>query len=81
VLNGDVLIDGASSVDLSLTEGTVFTGSINPSGTSGYASLTLDSDSTWILTGDAYLSEFSGKTKNIETNGYTVYVDGSAITK
>ncbi len=80
-MTGDILVDDVSSLDLALTGGTSFTGSVNPDGTAGDASVTLDSDSTWTLSGDAYLTEFSGKTKNIETNGYTVYVNGSAITK
>jgi len=81
VLTGDILVDDVSSLDLSLTDGTSFTGSINPDGAAGDVSVTLDDDSAWTLTGDAYLSAFSGKTKNIETNGYTVYVNGVAITK
>lgn len=81
ILNGKILVDEVSSLDLALTDGTSFTGSVNPDGASGDVSVELDDDSTWTLTGDAYLTAFSGKTKNIETNGYTVYVNGSAITE
>ncbi len=81
ILTGDIVVDVISTLDLSLTDGSSFTGSINPGGTAGAAIITLSDDSTWILTGDAHLSGFTGKTKNIETNGYTVYVNGSAITK
>lgn len=79
ILNGDILVDEVSSLQISLTDGSSYTGSVNPDGTDGDAYVTLDDGSTWILTGDAYLTGFSGKTKNIETNGYTVYVNGSAI--
>lgn len=81
ILIGNIAVDVISSLHLSLTGGTSFTGSINPDGTAGDATVTLGDDSTWILTSDAYLTGFSGRTKNIETNGYTVYVNGSAITK
>jgi hypothetical protein len=78
-LNGDILVDEISSLQIFLTDGSTYTGSVNPDGTDGDAYVTIDDGSTWILTGDAYLTGFSGKTKNIETNGYTVYVNGSAI--
>jgi hypothetical protein len=41
--------------------------------------VTLDSTSTWSLTGDTYVSSFSGDTANIAFNGYTLYVDGVAV--
>ena len=41
--------------------------------------VTLDSTSTWSLTGDTYVSSFSGDTANISFNGYTLYVDGAAV--
>ena len=34
----------------------------------------------WTLTGDSYLTEFNGDAANIISNGYTVYVNGTALT-
>jgi hypothetical protein len=81
VLSGEIIVDSISSLELTLSDESDFTGTINPGGTAGDVSLTLANDSVWTLTGDAYLTSFDGKVKNIVTNDYTVYVNGSAITK
>ena len=41
--------------------------------------VSLDSTSTWSLTGDTYVSSFNGDTANIAFNGYTLYVGGVAV--
>ena len=46
----------------------------------GTVSVTLDSTSTWTMTGDSYVTEFSGDAANIISNGYTLYVNGVALT-
>ena len=38
----------------------------------------LDSDSTWTLTGDSYVTAFNGDLSQVNLNGYTLYVDGVA---
>ncbi len=43
--------------------------------------LTMDSDSTWTLTGDSYLTAFEGDLSQVNLNGYTLYVNGEAVTK
>ncbi|MDR0308899.1 MAG: hypothetical protein LBH87_03115 [Coriobacteriales bacterium] len=78
VLSGDIVVDDTSSLNINLTDGTVFTGNIL-SGTSGTVSMKLSSDSTWSLSNDVYLSSFDGSINNIVTNGYHVYVGGEAI--
>ncbi|MCR5330648.1 MAG: hypothetical protein K6E62_05620, partial [Lachnospiraceae bacterium] len=57
----------------------------NASGTTvstevGTVSVTLDSTSTWTLTGDSYVTEFNGDASNVISNGYTLYVNGVALT-
>ena len=44
-------------------------------------SVNLDSDSTWTLTGDSYVTSFSGDLSNVNLNGYTLYVNGVAVNK
>ena len=46
----------------------------------GTVSVTLDDSSTWTLTCDSYITEFNGNAANVITNGYTLYVNGTALT-
>ena len=41
----------------------------------------LDSASTWTLQGDSCISSFTGDLANVDLNGYTLYIDGTAVTK
>ena len=88
-LNGTILVGSNSSLTLNLINGSAFTGTVsgeivNAKGDTvstevGTVDVTLDSSSTWSLTGDTYVSSFSGDTANISFNGYTLYVDGVAV--
>jgi hypothetical protein len=80
-LSGNILVDSISSLDLSLTSGSVFTGAINTSGAAGTVHVTLASGASWVLTGDSYITSFTGDVSQITTNGYSVFVNGTAITK
>ena len=79
-LNGIITVDSISSLDFQLADGSIFTGSINPTGAAGTVSVTLGSGCQWVLTGDSYITSFTGDVSGIVTNGYTVYVNGTAIT-
>ena len=88
-LKGAVKVGSDSSLSLNLTEGSSFEGCIdgkitNASGSvvsteAGSVTVTLDASSTWTLTGDSYITEFNGDAANIISNGYTVYVNGTAL--
>jgi len=78
-MNGDIVVDKISGLNIILNNSTIYTGSINPEGAAGKVNLTLSADSKWTLTRNAYLSSFSGNTYNITENGYHVYVNGKAI--
>ncbi len=75
-LEGSILVDAISSLKLTLSS-SQFTGSIE---NSGNVSLTLDAGSTWTLTADSYVTSFDGDASNIISNGYTLYVNGTALT-
>ena len=45
----------------------------------GTVSVTLDETSTWTLTADTYITEFTGDAGNVTGNGYTLYVNGTAL--
>ena len=89
-LSGAIKVGDNSILTLSLTNGSSFEGYIdgkitNASGTTvstevGTVSVTLDSTSTWTLTGDSYVTEFNGDASNVISNGYTLYVNGVALT-
>ena len=88
-LKGAVKVGSDSTLTLNLTEGSSFEDSIDGSITNasgktvstdvGTVSVTLDGSSTWTLTGDSWITEFNGDAANIISNGYTVYVNGAAL--
>lgn len=89
-LSGIIKVGSDSELTLILTNGSTFTGSIdgsitNAKGTSvstevGTVNVKLDSTSKWTLTADTYITSFEGDVSNIITNGYTLYVNGTALT-
>ena len=81
LLSGNIIVDSISSLDFSLANGSVFTGAINTSGAAGTVNVTLASGTSWLLTGDCYITSFTGDVGQITTNGYSVFVNGTAITK
>jgi hypothetical protein len=90
VLSGAVLVGSNSTLTMNLTNGSSFEGYVdgkitNANGETvsteaGTVSVTLDSTSTWTLTGDSYVTEFNGDAANVVSNGYTLYVNGTALT-
>ena len=77
-IDGDMLVDEVSSLNLCLAEGSAFTGAINPDGAAGAVYVELGEGSVWTLTGDSYISSLSCAADSIVLNGYTLYVDGAA---
>ena len=88
-LTGTILVGDNSTLKLSLTNGSAFEGNIsgeitNAEGTqvsteTGAVSVSLDETSTWTLTADTYITEFSGNAGNVIGNGYTLYVNGAVL--
>ena len=89
-LEGTILVGDDSTFTLNLTDGSSFVGNIdgtitNASGETvstevGTVSVSIDSDSTWTLTADTYITSFDGDASSIISNGYTLYVNGEALT-
>ncbi len=75
-LDGDIVVDEISSLNLTMDNGTTFTGTINTSGDAGTVNVTLSEDSTWTLTGDSYVTSFSGDLSQVTANGFHLYVNG-----
>ncbi len=78
-MEGDITVDDISTLDLTMSENSSFTGTINSSGDAGEVNVTLDDTSTWTLTGDSYVTSFTGDVSQITANGYHLYVNGSAV--
>ena len=89
-LEGTILVGSDSSFSLELSGKSSFKGTFsgeikNTNGKTvsteiGEVTVKLDSDSTWTLTGDTYITKFSGSAKNVISNGYTLYVNGTPLT-
>ena len=79
---GDIVADSISTLNMSLSGSSSYTGTINGSNTAKSIALTLDSSSKITLTGDSYVTTFSNadtSNSNINFNGYKLYVNGTAI--
>ena len=78
-MDGNVIWDSISNLDLNLTEGSVLTGAILDDescageGGDGACALTIDAASKWIVTGDSVLTTLS-------CDGEIVDADGRAVT-
>ena len=86
VLEGNIVVDTISTLDLTLSNGSTFTGTINitdneAGGTavSDNAVVTIDEGCTWTLTGDCTISSLTNN-GTINFNGYTITLaDGTVL--
>ncbi len=88
-IEGTILVGSDSELTLNLTDGSSFNGSFdgninNAKGETvstevGTVSVSIDKSSTWTLTADTYINSFDGDISSVDTNGYTLYVNGIAI--
>lgn len=89
-LVGAVLVGNNSTLALNLTEGSTLEGYVDGnivnatnqtvSTEVGTVTITLDTNSTWTLTADSHVTEFTGTAANVIANGHTLYVNGTALT-
>ena len=88
-LSGTILVGDNSTLKLTLTNGSSFLGCISGeienaqgaavSAETGTVNVTIDSTSTWTLTADTYITSFEGDAACVNGNGYTLYVNGTAL--
>ena len=74
---GNIIVDSSSSLALSLKDSSTYSGAINNSGTAGTVSVTIESGSTWTLTGNSYVTSLSNN-GTINKGNYSLYVNGTA---
>lgn len=86
ILEGNIIVDTISTLSMTLTGGSSFTGTINivenaqgGSAVSDNVVVTIDSGSTWNLTGDCTLTSLENN-GTINFNGYTITLaDGTVL--
>lgn len=76
-INGTMLVDEVSSLNLYARNATTFVGAINPDGAAGEIFVSLDEGSTWELTADSTISSLACGMDAIRLNGYTLHVGES----
>ena len=80
-INGDMIVDENSILNLYLNDGSTFTGAINTDGAAGEVYVELSGDSRWILTADSNVKSLTCDADAVELNGHTLTVDGKAYTE
>jgi len=78
VINGDMVVDNVSLLNLYLKDGSAFTGAVNADGAAGNVYVELTGGSTWTLTADSYVTSLTCDEGAINLNGHTLYVNGEA---
>ena len=88
-LSGTLLVGSNATLTLTLSNGSAFEGTVsgeivNAKGNTvstevGTVNVVLDGTSTWTLTADTYITSFHGDVSNVIGNGYTLYVNGTAV--
>ncbi len=77
-IDGDMVVDKVSNLNLYLADGSTFTGAINSDGEAGDVYVELTGGSKWTLTGDAHITSLTCDADSIDLNGHTLYVGGEA---
>ncbi|KAL4959056.1 uncharacterized protein BDV14DRAFT_194077 [Aspergillus stella-maris] len=84
-LVGDLVAYNGSSISWNLTEHSSWIGTASTAGNgTGIFSVALDETSTWALTGDVSLEEFTNadaSNANVDSGGYNIYVGSSSTVK
>lgn len=81
-VTGNIVIDSISTLDMTLRSGSYYEGTINGDNSAESIKLTLDKKSRIKLTGDSYITSLDDADtdySNIDFNGYTLYVNGTAV--
>ena len=76
VIDGDMVVDKVSNLNLYLKSGSTFTGAINSDGQAGEVYVEIEDGSTWTLTGDSYITSLTCPAGSINLNGHKLYVNG-----
>ena len=75
-IDGDMIVDEISSLNLYLKDSSSFSGAINSDGAGGDIYVEIEDGSTWTLTGDSYITSLTCSAGSINLNGHKLYVNG-----
>ena len=78
-IEGDIIVDSISTLDLTLENGSKFFGAIDTDNQAQEVTLTMSADSVLVLQGDTYVDSLTNEdstNSNIYLNGYKLYVNG-----
>lgn len=77
-IEGNIIVDDISTLNLYLKDSSSFNGSINTDGQKGDVYVEIEDGSTWTLTADSYVSGLTvSKGSAIDLNGHKLYIDGN----
>ncbi len=79
-IDGDMIVDSVSHLNLYLQNDSVFSGAINADGQAGEVYVDLSGGAKWTLTGDSYITSLTCDADSIDLNGHTLYINGTAYT-
>lgn len=79
-INGNMIVDSVSNLNLYLKGNSSYTGAINSSGQQGGVYVEIESGSTWTLTGDSYITSLTCAEGAVNLNGHSLYVNGVKYT-
>lgn len=81
-MNGDIIWDSISTLDLFMTDGSKLTGAILDdesnagNGGDGYANVAIDQNSIWVVTGNSTVTNLYNSGKIVDAKGKTVTIQG-----
>ena len=78
--SGDIVVDKVSALNLYLSEGTTYTGTVNGAN-EGEVYVEIESGSKWVLTGDSYITGLTCDKDAIDLNGHKLYIGGTEYTE
>ena len=76
---GDIVVDKVSALNLYLSEGTTYTGAINAAN-EGEVYVEIEKGSTWVLTGDSYITGLTCEADAVDLNGHKLTIGGTEYT-
>ena len=77
-IDGDIVVDDVSKLNLYLAGSSAFTGAVNADGAAGEVYVEIAEGATWTLTGDSYITSLTCAADAIDLIGHTLYIDGKA---
>ncbi len=80
-LEGTILVDEVSNLNLYLQDGTTYVGAVNPEGTQGDVYVQVDDGCTWELSADSNIAALTCGANAITLNGYSLTVGDASYTE